>query len=79
MRKMISFRIDDVCDRMNFDNFSEVMSLLIKAEAHPLLGVIPECRDEMLNRQPRETFDGIIHSYLAEGCEIAMHGYRHIL
>ncbi|MDD4817139.1 MAG: DUF2334 domain-containing protein [Victivallaceae bacterium] len=76
---MISFRIDDVCDRMDFAKFKLVVSLLQEANASPLLGVVPDCRDEKLMRwSATKEFDGRIKEYLANGCEIAMHGYRHL-
>ena len=78
IKTAIAFRLDDICNGMTMSTFERVMALLMESHAAPLLGVVPDCQDSKLLRQdPIENFDEKIHSFLENGCEIAMHGFQH--
>lgn len=77
--RVITVRIDDVCDTMNWQKFDTVISLLSKYNIKPLLGVVPNNRDEVLKvDEPKRNFYEIIEKLQNSGYEIALHGYDHI-
>ena len=89
------FRIDDVTAYMDdspkaagCDRFERVLSMLMDAGAPPLLGIVPDLRDENLSehipadKEERERrfmeFVPRVRDHMDSGCEIAMHGLRHL-
>jgi hypothetical protein len=48
MRKIL-FRLDDICPKMNHAKFNQFKDLFMKYNVHPIIGVVPECRDDLLN------------------------------
>lgn len=78
MRK-IAIRIDDVCPDMNWKQFSRFEKLLDKYDICPLIGVVPDCKDESLKTDaPREDYEDWLKRRIADGWVVAMHGYDHI-
>ena len=75
----ILIRFDDVAQNMNWDLMSKCESLFDKFNIKPVMGVIPNNKDEeLLNYPKRENFWGIVKKWQSKGWEIAMHGYNHI-
>lgn len=77
--RRLCFRIDDVHPRMNWERFTQFMNLMDEYGVHPLLGVIPECKDESICKNKEKTdFWEIMRGYQNKGYPIAMHGYDHV-
>lgn len=84
----IAVRMDDITPNMDWKKFLEFKALLDKHGICPLIGVVPDNRDENLNRgaengkgkeeEKIEDFWGYIHSLQREGWTVAMHGYQHV-
>ncbi|MBR5116189.1 MAG: DUF2334 domain-containing protein [Lachnospiraceae bacterium] len=80
----IGVRLDDIAPEMNRDAFERMIGLLKDHHALPLLGVIPDCRDEKIRdmegveRIEEETFWKRIRELREEGAVIAMHGCHHV-
>ncbi len=77
----IAVRLDDITPDMDWERFLRFKALLDKYQVKPLIGVVPDNRDENL----KGTKDGApqnFWSYIKElqkdGWTVAMHGYRHI-
>lgn len=74
------FRLDDVCETMNWDRFFMLKNVFIKYNIKPIIGVIPNNEDEALKKYPFCEFDfweeirtlQDIHNW-----SIALHGYDH--
>ncbi len=75
----INIRIDDITPKMDWESFEKFVKLLNQYNIKPLLGVVPCCEDDSLNRwNEREDFWEFIKSLYDEGYPIAMHGYDHV-
>ena len=84
----IAVRMDDITPNMDWKKFLEFKMLLDKHGIRPLIGVVPDNRDENLNREAehgkgrerKETaeFWEYIRSLQSQGWVIAMHGYQHV-
>lgn len=76
--KRILVRIDDVCPTMNFEMFKIAMNIMDEYNIKPLLGVIPDCRDQDLQIEAiHDDFWLFIKRLQNKGYTIAMHGYAH--
>lgn len=76
---IIAVRMDDITPDMDWERFERVISMLRAAGVKPLLGVVPDNRDDNLAKDPvREDFWEKMCALRAEGYSIALHGYRHI-
>lgn len=72
-------RIDDVHERMNWDNFQFFTDLLIKRGMTAILGVVPKCEDpKLIVSEPAEEFWPHISSLASAGFKISQHGFRHV-
>lgn len=72
-------RLDDAADRMDCNKWARMEKLLDKYEIKPLVGVIPNCRDEMMNIYDRDPdFWNKVHQWDTKGWTIALHGYEHV-
>tara|TARA_X000000368_G_C23058410_1_gene725335 strand:- start:290 stop:1027 length:738 start_codon:yes stop_codon:yes gene_type:complete len=72
-------RIDDVHERMNWDNFQFFTDLLLKRGLTAILGVIPKCEDpKLIVSEPAEEFWPHITSLASAGFKISQHGFRHV-
>lgn len=77
--KKILIRIDDICPQMNWHKFYLVLDILQKYHIKPLLGVIPDNKDNELNIDNYEPlFFEKIKKMQDDGFIIAMHGYQHL-
>ena len=77
--KKILIRFDDINPSMDWESWGMALSLLDKHAIKPLLGVVPECKDEeLLIDKPRSDFWKYILDLQKRGFTIAMHGYEHV-
>lgn len=77
--KQFTIRLDDITPDMNWDNFYIVKDILDKYQLKPLLGVVPDNRDELLQISDSEDdFFQKVCAWQNEGYCIAQHGYQHI-
>ena len=85
MKKVFIFRLDDISWDMNFKNFSLVRDIFIKYDIKPLIGVIPNNKDEKLKSQTggfgisEKVFWKEIYNLQNQyDWNVAIHGYDHI-
>lgn len=78
--RKILIRFDDICPTMDYNKFQIAIDIMDKYSIKPLIGVIPDCRDNDLFIEPeRKDFWDFIKSIKAKGYTIAMHGVTHEL
>jgi predicted deacetylase len=71
-------RFDDICPTMNWDVWKRVETLLLDANAKPILAVVPDNRDPHLAVMPaRQDFWAQVRRWQGLGWCIALHGYEH--
>ena len=72
-------RLDDAAPCADWAKWDEMEQLLDKYGIKPLVGVIPDCKDEKLNSyEKRSEFWDMVHRWKNKGWTIAMHGYDHV-
>lgn len=75
----IAVRMDDITPDMNWNNFNFFLNLFEKTGITPLLGIVPDNRDQALScTEPRDDFYSIMKSLENKGFTIAMHGCYHV-
>ncbi len=77
----IAVRLDDITPDMDWERFLKFKALLDKYQVKPLIGVVPDNRDENLKGTQLgapENFWAYVKELQKEGWTVAMHGYRHI-
>ena len=78
----ITVRLDDITPDMDWERFYKFKALLDQYQVKPLIGVVPDNRDELLkgSEPPMdpEPFFEYIRQLQKEGWTVAMHGYQHI-
>ena len=73
----IAIRMDDITPDMNWDNFLALKALFDRYHICPLIGVVPDNRDDGLRiMEPREDFWEYLKELQGEGWMIAQHGSR---
>lgn len=75
------FRLDDICENMNWNNYSRVKSIFLENDVKPIIGVIPNNRDEEFLKYPKyshDFWDEVKRLQCIEGWSIALHGYTHV-
>lgn len=79
MSRKIAVRMDDITPDMNWENFGFFQELFEKAGIAPLLGIVPECRDEKLHfGRAREDFYEVMRGLKEKGYCFAIHGCYHL-
>ncbi|MBD5458183.1 MAG: DUF2334 domain-containing protein [Lachnospiraceae bacterium] len=79
MSRKIAVRMDDITPDMNWENFRFFQELFEKTGITPLLGIVPECRDEKLHcGERRENFYEVMRELQAKGYSFAIHGCYHL-
>lgn len=74
----ILIRFDDIAPNMNWEMMDKCQNLLNDFNIKPVLGVIPDNKDnDLLNFPRRENFWQIVKEWDSIGWSIAMHGYNH--
>lgn len=75
----IAVRLDDITPGMDWEKFEVFAALLDTFGIKPLIGVVPENRDENLNRNPeRADFWEYVRKRQEEGWVVAQHGCQHV-
>ena len=78
MRKFI-IRLDDACEKMDTAKWNEIEAILDKYSVCPLVGVIPDCQDKMMDKYPIDcNFWDKVQVWQKKGWAIAMHGCTHV-
>lgn len=81
-RVKIAVRLDDITPDMDWERFLSFKELLDQYQVKPLIGVVPDNRDENLMKRPisdkaPQDFWQYIKELKKQGYVIAMHGFRH--
>lgn len=72
-------RLDDACEKMDVCKWEQMERLLDKYDIKPLVGVIPNCMDEQMDKYPIDNaFWDKVHAWEEKGWCIAVHGYDHV-
>mgnify|MGYP001024840276 FL=1 len=82
----ITVRLDDITPDMDWERFLKFKALLDRYQVKPLIGVVPDNRDEnLVKKEPSaeekklaEGFWDYVKALQKEGWTVAMHGFRHI-
>ncbi len=77
----IAVRLDDITPDMDWERFFEFKKLLDRYQVKPLIGVVPDNKDENLKGSDKgkpEDFWAYVHELQEQGWVVAMHGYQHI-
>ena len=77
----IAVRLDDITPDMDWERFYAFKALLDKYQVKPLIGVVPDNRDDNLKGNQENApadFWNYIKELQAEGWCVAMHGFCHI-
>lgn len=79
MSRKIAVRMDDITPDMDWQKFFRFKELLDLYQVKPLIGVVPENRDENLKRDlEKEDYWEYIRDLQKQGWTIAMHGCYHV-
>lgn len=71
-------RLDDACPTMNKERWDRMESILDKYDVKPMVGIVPDCKDEMLMVDDYDSnFWRKAYDWQAKGWAIALHGYDH--
>ena len=75
----ILIRLDDIAENMNWDLMERSESLFEKYQIKPVLGVIPNNKDnDLLSYPRRDNFWEQVRKWKDKGWEISMHGSTHV-
>lgn len=75
----IAIRMDDITPDMDWKKFEEFKGLLDEYGIKPLIGVVPDNRDENLcKEEKRADFWKFVKGLQEDGWVIALHGYQHV-
>lgn len=75
----IAVRMDDITPDMNWENFRFFQKLFEEAGIQPLLGIVPDNRDENLHKEePRQDFYEVMKDLQKQGYVLSMHGCHHM-
>lgn len=72
-------RLDDITPDMDINKFNRVREILDRNGIKPLIGVVPECRDNTLQKgEPMDGFWDLVHELIDSGWAVAQHGTYHV-
>lgn len=72
-------RLDDAAIKMDVEKWEQMECLLDKYKIKPLVGVIPNCKDDLMEIYDTDAiFWEKVHRWEQKGWEIALHGYDHV-
>ena len=72
-------RLDDAAEKMDIEKWNRMEQLLDKYSIKPLVGVIPICKDPMMDKYETDnSFWDKVHRWMDKGWTIALHGYEHV-
>lgn len=77
---MYLIRLDDACEYMDLFRWERVLSILKAYSVCPLIGIIPQCKDEnFVSKYPHNPhFWQEARKWQEEGFILAMHGLHHV-
>lgn len=77
--QQLLIRLDDITPDMDWEKFERLAALLEQYQIHPIIGVVPDNRDETLHiQEPKEDFWERMRTLAERGWVIAQHGYQHV-
>lgn len=72
-------RLDDACEKRDIEKWDRMEKLLDDFGVKPLVGVVPQCRDNNMDKYPVDTsFWQRVKSWQQKKWSIALHGYNHV-
>lgn len=73
------FRLDDIAENMNWENYFFLKRIFKKYNVKPIIGVIPNNKDDELKKYSKSDFNfwDEIREVQNMGWSIALHGYNH--
>lgn len=75
----ITVRLDDITPDMDWDKFERFKKVLDEHDVKPLIGVVPDNKDEKLSCGPvHEDFWTYVKELQNSGWVVALHGFNHI-
>ena len=78
-RMKVTVRMDDITPDMDWESFASFERMFDRYQIRPLLGIVPENRDEKLAIGPaREDFWEKMRALQKKGWTLAMHGCHHL-
>jgi hypothetical protein len=78
-KKLFVLRFDDICPTMRWDIWSQIESALLHYNVKPILAVVPDNQDPVLQPDaPVRDFWQRVRRWQELGWTIAMHGYQHL-
>lgn len=80
MTKGLLFRLDDIAPGLKKDNLAELETLFDKYNIKPLIGVVPDNKDDNLvvDEYLEEEFWSNVKRLQDKGWVITLHGYNHV-
>lgn len=77
--QQLLIRLDDITPDMDWEKFERLAALFEQYQIHPIIGVVPDNRDETLHiQEPRTDFWERMCSLQEQGWVIAQHGFTHV-
>lgn len=78
MKQQFLIRLDDACPTMDSAKWCRIENLLDGYGIRPMVGVVPNCKDELLMvDSPDADFWNKVSAWQKKGWTIALHGYDH--
>jgi len=78
-KKLFLLRFDDICPTMRWDIWSQIEAALVEHNIKPMLAVVPDNQDPVLQPSPAvPDFWRRVRRWQELGWTIAMHGYQHL-
>lgn len=72
-------RLDDACPRHDRQRWQRMEELLTACGVRPLVGIIPDCKDPMMDKYPEDAaFWDRARAWQARGWCMALHGCGHV-
>ena len=79
MSMKIAVRMDDITPDMNWENFNFFLDLFEKTGITPLLGIVPDNKDNSLSCETlHEDYYEVMKALEKKGFTLAMHGCHHV-
>lgn len=78
-KRLFVLRFDDICPTMQWDTWSKIEAALIEHNIKPVLAVVPDNQDQVLQvAPPMDDFWQRVRRWQELGWTIALHGYKHL-
>lgn len=77
--QQLLIRLDDITPDMDWEKFERLAALFEQYQIHPIIGVVPDNRDETLHiQEPKTDFWERMLALKDKGWVIAQHGFQHV-